>query len=103
MTIEDAARAIAFAIEHAELSGPVNVVAPHPVTNAEFTRELGRVLHRPAFMPLPAFALRLLFGRDLADEMLLGGQAAYPQRLIDAGFQFEHPTIREALAAYLGA
>ncbi len=102
VSIEDAARAIAFAIEHTELSGPVNIVAPNPVTNAEFTRELGRALHRPAFMPLPAFALRLMFGRDLADEMLLGGQAAYPQRLLDAGFEFEHPTMPAALAAHLG-
>ena len=101
VTIEDAASAVAFAVEHATLAGPVNVVAPNPVTNAEFTRELARVLHRPAFMPLPAFAVRLLFGRGLADEMLLGGQAAYPQRLLDAGFTFAHPTMRGALAAHL--
>ena len=80
------------------LEGPVNVAAPVPVTNAEFTRELGRALHRPAVLPAPAFALRLVFG-EMADEALLASTRAVPRRLLEAGYRFRHPTLAEALAA----
>jgi uncharacterized protein (TIGR01777 family) len=81
-----------------DLSGPVNVVAPVAVTNAVFTRALGSAMHRPAWLPVPAFALRLALG-EMADEALLASTRAAPKRLVDAGFSFVHPTLPEALAA----
>lgn len=94
---EDAARALAFLLE-APLEGAVNVVAPQPVRNADFTRTLARVLHRPAPWVVPAFALELLYGR-MARETLLWGQRVSSGRLRDAGFGFTHPTLGEALQA----
>ena len=86
----------------ADLSGAVNMVAPHAVTNAQFTRELGAVLQRPALVPAPAFALRLAFG-EMADEALLASTRTVPAKLIQAGYIFRHPRIgdglRDALAA----
>jgi uncharacterized protein len=70
------------------------------VTNAEFSKALGKTLHRPAVVPVPSFALKLLFG-EMA-EIVLGGQRALPKRALDAGYQFAHPELREALAATLG-
>jgi hypothetical protein len=98
----DAVRAIVFAMKTETLSGPVNLTAPNPVTNAEFTRALGRALHRPAFMPVPAMALRLMFG-EMADEALLASTRALPGKLIAAGFRFEQGTIDEALTAVVGS
>lgn len=83
-----------------ELEGPVNTTAPNPVTNAEFVKALGRALHRPTAIPLPAFAVRTGFG-EMGREMLLEGQRALPARLHDDRFAFAHPTIDEALAAAL--
>jgi hypothetical protein len=97
----DAVRAIVFAMKTETLSGAVNVTAPNPVTNAEFTRALGRALHRPAVMPVPAFALRLMFG-EMADEALLGSTRAVPGKLVEAGFGYECPTVDEALAVVVG-
>jgi len=97
----DAVRAILFAMKTETLSGAVNVTAPNPVTNAEFTRALGRALHRPAVMPVPAFALRLMFG-EMADEALLGSTRAVPGKLVEAGFGYECPTVDEALAVVVG-
>ncbi len=94
----DAAAAFLFALRNPALRGPVNAVAPQPVTNAEFTRQLARAVHRPAFMKAPAFALRLAFGQ-MADEALLASAHVLPQRLTDAGFSFTHPTLAAALAA----
>ena len=71
-------------------------MAPEPVTNKTFTKTLGRVLHRPAILPVPAFALRFAFGQ-LADEALLASTAAVPQRLLDAGFRFEFADLERAL------
>ncbi|MFA7296633.1 MAG: TIGR01777 family oxidoreductase [Dehalococcoidia bacterium] len=96
---EDVVRGIAFMIDHTSLSGPVNLVAPRAATNLEFTKALGRALHRPAVLPLPALVLRLAFGRDLADEMLLSDQRVVPAKLGAAGFEFTHPTIEHALDA----
>jgi hypothetical protein len=84
----------------AKLSGPVNVVAPQMVTNVDFTRELGRAVHRPAVVPAPAFALRLAFG-EMADEALLASQRVRPKRLLEAGFAFRRATLAEALAVAL--
>jgi uncharacterized protein (TIGR01777 family) len=89
-----------YLLEHTELSGAFNATAPNPVTNAEFSRGLGRLLHRPALLPLPAPLLRLAFG-EMA-ELLLGGQRVLPQRLLQAGFQFRYPALEQALAEALG-
>jgi len=83
-------------IEHEALSGPINVVSPHAVTNAEFTDTLGKVLGRPTIVPLPTFAARLLFG-EMADALLLGGARVLPKRLEDSGYHFVHPRLDQAL------
>src|SRR4029079_12549930 len=88
--------ALLFMIETESLAGPVNVVAPNPVTNAEFTDTLGRVLGRPAFKIVPAFALKRALGQ-MAEDTALASQRLVPLRLSDAGFQFELPTLEEAL------
>ena len=93
----DAIRALAWASLHESLSGPLIVASPTPVRNAEFTRSLARAVHRPAFAVVPEFAVKLLFG-EMGDETVLSGQKAIPQHLIDSGFQFDHPTLDEALA-----
>jgi uncharacterized protein (TIGR01777 family) len=98
----DAVRAALFALQTDSLSGPMNVVAPQPVMNVEFTRELGQAVHRPAVIAAPAFALRLAFG-EMADEALLASTRAVPKRLLEAGFGFVHPTLAEAFAAALAA
>ena len=82
-----------------ELSGPVNVAAPDAVTNAELTAALGRVLHRPAVLPVPAFALRIVLGSGLADETALASQRVVPARLQASGFRFAHPDIESGLRA----
>ena len=82
------------------MSGPYNATGLSPVTNSEFTRELGAVLHRPAILPVPSFALRVLF-REMADETLMASQHAAPERMLAAGFRFAHPTLRQALQAVL--
>ena len=79
-------------------SGAVNATAPNPVTNKEFARALGRALHRPAFMPAPAFALRLALG-EMADALLLSGQRAVPAKAERLGFSFRYPRVDEALAS----
>lgn len=100
VSIHDAVRAVCAALEDPQLQGPVNVVAPGAVRNADFARCLGEVLHRPALIPVPAVALRLLFG-ELADAALLASQRVVPARLLARGFTFEHPTLPEALHASL--
>jgi uncharacterized protein (TIGR01777 family) len=92
----DVVRALLFAIDQPSLSGPLNVVAPHPVTMAALSRAIGRALGRPAVMRVPAFALRLALGRGLAGA-LLSGQRAAPRRLTEAGFAFEFPEVDQAV------
>ncbi len=99
--IDDAADAVVFALTHEALRGPANVVAPNPVTNAEFTRVLGRVLSRPVILPMPAFAARLAFG-EMADALLLASQRVEPARLRAAGYPFRHPDLEKALRGMLG-
>lgn len=101
VSLEDAIAVVLFVLEHSELAGPVNLTAPNPVTNAQFTRALARQLHRPALLPAPAFALRLALG-EMANEALLSSERAFPTKLLAAGFRFAHPTIEDALAASLG-
>ncbi len=93
-------RAIVFLMEHEDLSGPFNLTAPQPVTNAEFTQALARALHRPAFLSLPAAALRLAFG-EMAQQTLLASERVLPKRLEAAGFHFEDADIGAALRALL--
>jgi uncharacterized protein (TIGR01777 family) len=99
---DDLVRLIAFAIATEQLSGPVNATAPEPVRNATFAQELGRALHRPALLRLPAAPLRLAAG-DLAEELLLGGQRVTPAKALKHGFVFRHASLRVALAAMLGS
>jgi uncharacterized protein (TIGR01777 family) len=87
---------VLFAIDQSVVSGPLNLTAPQPVTNREFARVLGQVLHRPAVLPAPAFALRLALG-EMADAMLLGGQRAVPARAQAAGFVFAYTDLAQAL------
>jgi uncharacterized protein len=96
--LRDAVRALLFAVDHAELTGPFNVTAPEAVDMATFARTLGRALHRPSALRVPAFALRAALGRGLA-QVLLTGQRAVPRRLVDAGFAFEWPRLDAALEA----
>ena len=89
---------VQWAIATPAATGAVNATAPHPVTNAEFARALGRALHRPAFMPAPGFALRLLLG-EMADALLLSGQNAVPAKATRGGFQFLYGDVDGALRA----
>jgi uncharacterized protein len=91
------------AIGNGALSGPLNASAPGPVTNREFTRELGRALHRPAVLTVPPFALRAALGRELADELLLGSLRVLPHRLLESGYEFQDPTLDGALRSVLSA
>ena len=99
ISLHDAARALAFLARAENAEAPlveaVNIVAPNPVTNREFARQLGRALHRPAIFPAPAFALRMAFG-EMADAALLASTRAIPRRLEEMGFRFDHPTLAEA-------
>lgn len=97
ISLEDEVRALLFAISHDDVSGPLNLTGPAPVTNAEFTAALGRTVNRPTPLIVPGFALRTLLG-EFAGEGLLGGQRAIPAALERAGFVFHHNTIGEALA-----
>ncbi len=100
IALDDLLGAIQFALTNDLLRGPVNAVAPNPVTNAEFTKTLGQVLHRPTIFPVPAFAVRTLFGQ-MGEELLLASQRVEPARLVAAGFSFKHPELRGALEAVL--
>ena len=91
----DLVRAFLFLPEQPELSGRVNFTSPNPVRNRDFAKALGRALHRPAFLPAPAFALRLVLGEFA--EVVLSGQKVLPAKLLAAGFQFLFPTIDQAL------
>jgi uncharacterized protein len=97
ISLEDHVGALELALRSPALRGPVNVVAPNPVTNAAFTSALGRAVHRPAVLRVPGPALRLVFGREMAGEMLLSGQCAVPRALEAAGHVFAHPVIDDAL------
>ena len=95
-SLDDIVGAYVHALTHDELDGPVNNVAPNPVTNAEFTTTLARVLHRPALLPIPEFGPRLVLG-ETADEFLFVSQRAHPVRLLETGFQFRFPELEAAL------
>lgn len=84
------------------LEGPVNLVAPNPVRNADYTKALGRALHRPTVIPTPSFAPRLLLGRELAEALLGASQRVEPAALVDDGFEFRHRSIDDCFTALLG-
>ena len=100
ISMPDALAAIFFLLDSLKISGPINITAPNPITNDQFTRTLAAQLHRPAFLSLPAFALRLAFG-EMADEVLLSSARAYPAKLAASGFQFSHASLLHALPAVL--
>ena len=93
---DDLVRVLVHVLETPTIHGAVNAVAPNPVRNKEFARTLGRVLRRPAILPVPAFALRLLFG-EMADALILSGARVIPSVLQATGFEFSYPTLEPAL------
>jgi hypothetical protein len=97
---DDWTRLATWTISHEAARGPLNLTAPNPVTNAEFSKALGRALHRPSLLPAPPFALRLMLG-EMADALLLSGQRALPVKATDLGFSFRYSHIDEALANVL--
>ncbi len=100
ITLDDLVSAIVFALNNEKLTGPVNFVAPNPATNGEFTKAVGKALNRPTLFPTPAFALRAALGQ-MAKELILASTRVIPQKLSDAGFEFEHPDIEGALKSLL--
>ncbi|HET6662992.1 MAG TPA: TIGR01777 family oxidoreductase, partial [Acidimicrobiales bacterium] len=102
VTRDDAVRAIRFLLAHDSVSGPVNVTAPEPVRNRDFSHILGQVLHRPTFIPIPKFGPALVLGRELAEDLLFSSFRVEPAVLLAAGFEFRHPTLRGALEDVLG-
>jgi uncharacterized protein (TIGR01777 family) len=100
ISLPDVVAGIRFALETPSLVGPVNLVAPEPVTNEAFTAALGRALGRPTFFPVPVLAISLLFGQ-MGRATLLGNSRVLPRRLLEAGFVFRHPSVASALAQAL--
>ena len=98
--LQDQVRALRFLIENEEARGAYNLTAPNPVTNGELAKLIGKVMGRPSFIPVPGFAMRLAFG-EVAD-VVLKGQRAVPQRLLDLGFEFQFPAAEAALKDLLG-
>jgi uncharacterized protein (TIGR01777 family) len=101
ITLPDTVKALRFALEDNTMTGAVNFVAPEPVTSRAFAHALGRALHRPAALPLPAFALRLALGTQSANETVLANVHAIPEKLTSHGFEFEHPWLDKALRQLL--
>lgn len=100
ITLADQVRALRWLLDH-DVDGPVNLVAPGAVTNAEFSRVLGQVLHRPAVLPVPAFGPKLLRGPQLAEELLFASQRVQPTVLTSSGFPFSHRDLEHGLRAVL--
>ncbi|HEY6222979.1 MAG TPA: TIGR01777 family oxidoreductase, partial [Gemmatimonadales bacterium] len=102
IALDDLVAVYRFALSRESLDGAVNAAAPNPVTNAEFAGTLGRVLHRPTVLPVPSLALRLVFGREAAEEAMLSGTRLVPARLLEVGFTFRYPELEPALRHVLG-
>lgn len=97
--VDDEVGAILHALTRDDIRGPLNATAPNPATNADFTKALGRALHRPTVLPIPAFGLRVMFGREMAETMMLSGQRVLPKVLQRTGFAFTQPDLEGALAS----
>lgn len=93
--MDDLAEAFIFLLKHPKINGAVNLCSPQPVRNADLGKAIGKILHRPSFMPAPGFMIKLILGEF--GSVLLKGQRVIPRRLLDAGFQFKYPNIEEAL------
>src|SRR5260370_11674805 len=100
VTLEDVVGILRFAIDNAVVRGAINIVAPQPVQNSEFTKILAKAVHRPALFPAPAFALRLALG-EMADALLLSSQRVAPQGLEKLGYRFLLADLTSALTAVL--
>lgn len=100
-SLEDQVALIDYLLQHQDASGPFNACAPEAVRNADFTRTLARTLHRPAMLPVPAWALRLALGE--MSVLLLGGQRLVPRRTQEAGFAWCYPGLAGALKQLLGS
>lgn len=96
ISLDDEIAIINYCIENENIRGAVNAVAPNPVTNQEFTKTLGEVLYRPTFLPLPEFAVSMIFG-EMGDALLLASTKVVPKRLLDAGFEFRFPDLKPAI------
>ena len=94
--VQDEVNAILYALDHELINGPVNLAAPQPIRMIEFCNALGSVLHRPSWLPVPEFALRLMLG-EMAEPLLFQGQKIIPQKLLEAGFKFRYPDLENAL------
>lgn len=101
IALDDITPAMLHVLERPEIAGPVNFVAPQPVTNAEFTDALAAAVRRPAFLTVPGFAAKLAPGH-MADELLLSGARVVPRRLLESGYEFRHPELRAALRGMVG-
>jgi uncharacterized protein (TIGR01777 family) len=99
--LDDWVAMVRWALITDAVTGPLNLTAPEPVTNAEFARALGRAMHRPSILPTPAFALRLALG-EMADAMILSGQRVIPEKAQALGFRFRYSRLAEALDAIYG-
>ena len=100
IALDDVIGGLQFALANDSIRGPVNFVAPNPVTNAEFTKTLGKALSRPTLFPIPAFVVRLLFG-EMGEALLLGGQRVAPKELLAHGYQFQYSQLEAALPTLL--
>ncbi|QQS33882.1 MAG: TIGR01777 family protein [Acidobacteriota bacterium] len=96
ISLDDQVAIINFVIENENIRGAVNAVSPNPATNEEFTKTLGDVLYRPTILPLPEFAVSMMFG-EMGDALLLASTKVLPKRLLDAGFEFKYPDLKPAI------
>ena len=95
ISLKDVTRAIIYALESNDISGPINLVSPNPVKNKKFTKALGKALKRPTILPAPEFAMKMAFG-EMGTETILSDQRIVPNQLLQHGFEFEHPKIDDA-------
>ncbi|HEX9504402.1 MAG TPA: TIGR01777 family oxidoreductase [Acidimicrobiia bacterium] len=103
IALDDEVGAIQHAIRNPALSGPVNLTAANPVTNAQFTAALGHAVHRPTLLPTPLLALKAVYGGELVQNLLVAGQRVLPRRLESTGYEFAYPELDSALSAVLAA
>lgn len=96
VSLDDVVAVVVYALDNEHLRGAINIVAPHPVTNEEFTKTLGEVLYRPTILPLPGFAVNMIFG-EMGEALLLDSTRVIPKRLEEAGFEFSYPDLKAAL------